>query len=188
MSDSPTLTIRGQRSDDLEQLFSLLNTDSVVLNSFELPYGTEDAFRDRYTNPPAGTHTLVAETGLPSGRKRLIGVARLCTTSRRRRFHSAELSLIVHPDYQQTPDEAALLRAALDLADNWLGLRRIEVVIFTDQTARLVLLEQHDFEREATMRRYAVRGGVYADAYLMARLHVTPASHPGEVGENEEQA
>lgn len=172
MSDSPTLTIRGQRSDDLEQLFGLMNTESLVVNSFELPYGAEDSFRDRYGNQPAGTHTLIAETSLPSGRKRIIGAAWLRTTSRRRRIHSGELTLVVHPDYQQTPDEAALLQAVLDFADNWLGLRRVEVVVYTVQTERVDVLEQHGFEREATMQRYAIRAGVYSDAYLLARLHV----------------
>jgi putative acetyltransferase len=32
------------------------------------------------------------------------------------------------------------------------------------------LYQQHGFEIEVTMKQYAFRDGVYADAYLMARL------------------
>ncbi len=176
MSDSPTLTLRGQHSDDLEHLFALLNTDDIIRDTLDLPYPGEEAFRERYGNPPVGTHVLIAEISLPSGRKRLIGAAWLKTLLNRRR-HAAELRLVVHPDYHNTDTEVALLRAALDLADRWLALRRLEVVVYDDRRDALELYRQHGFEREAVLRRYAFRDGQYSDACLLARLNrpETPA-------------
>lgn len=171
MSDSPTLTLRGQHSDDLEPLYALLNTPDILLNSFDLPYLSEEAFRERYGNPPAGTHVLIAETGQPSGRRRLIGAAWLRLMPNRRR-HVAQLRLAVHPDYRETESEAGLLRAALDLADQWIGLRRVEAAVYAGQAQELALYERFGFEREALMRGYAFRAGVCQDVVLLARLNL----------------
>jgi putative acetyltransferase len=177
VSDSPTLTLRGQHSDDLDHLFALLNTDEVIRDTFDLPYPGEEAFRERYGNPPSGTHVLVAEISLPSGRKRIVGAAWLKTMLNRRR-HAAELRLVVHPEYRNTDTEFALLRASLDLADRWLALRRLEVVVYAERQDTLDMYRRHGFECEAVLRRYAFRDGKYSDACLMARLNrpETPAA------------
>jgi putative acetyltransferase len=175
VSDSSTLTIRSQRSDDLEHLFALINTDEVLLNSLELPYLSEEVFRERYGNPPANAHTLIAETSLPSGRRRMIGVVWLKAIPRRRR-HVGQLTLAMHPDYRGSEAESTLLNAALDLADNWLALRRIEAVVYVDDRVTIALYEQHGFDCEATMRSYAFRAGAYSDACLMARLRTLVVS------------
>jgi putative acetyltransferase len=169
MSDSPTLTIRGLRTEDWDSLFVLCNLEDVILDSVEAPYLTEEAFRERFNAVIQSPHTLVAETGLPSGRKRIVGIAWLYALPNRLR-HMGRIVLAVHPDYQETGTETTLLEAALDLADRWLGLRRLEVSVYTDCAAAVALYEHYGFQIEATRRRYAFRNGVYADAYLMARL------------------
>ena len=60
--------------------------------------------------------------------------------------------------------------AALDLADDWLNLRRIELEVYVDNTPAVRLYERHGFAIEGTLRDYAFRGGGYVDAYAMARL------------------
>ena len=52
MSESSSLIIRGQNSDDWESLYALLSLDEVVLNTAELPYAAEEA-SERFANPPA---------------------------------------------------------------------------------------------------------------------------------------
>ena len=63
-----------------------------------------------------------------------------------------------------------MLRAALDLAGNWLGLSRIELRVYTDNAAAVALYEKFGFEIEGAHRRYAFRNGRYVDAYSMARV------------------
>ncbi|MBI5961595.1 MAG: GNAT family N-acetyltransferase [Chloroflexi bacterium] len=172
MSDSPTLTLRGQRSDDTEHLFALFNAEDVIHDTLEIPYLTEEGFRDRYGNPPAGTHVIIAEIALPSGRKRIVGAAWLRVMQQRRR-HAGELRLVMHPDHRGTETETTLLKAALDLADGWLALRRIETSVYMDSRE---LYQQNGFECEATMQRYAFRAGEYVPACLMARLTVPHAA------------
>jgi L-phenylalanine/L-methionine N-acetyltransferase len=62
------------------------------------------------------------------------------------------------------------MEAALDLADNWLDLTRVELSVYTDNAAAVALYKKFGFEIEGTRRRYAFRNGEYADAYSMARI------------------
>ncbi len=57
--------------------------------------------------------------------------------------------------------------AALDLADNWLNLTRVELTVYTDNAP--ALYEKFGFGIEGTHRRYAFSDGEYADACSMAR-------------------
>jgi putative acetyltransferase len=179
MSDFPTVTIRGQHSDDWEQLYILLNEREIIRDSIDdLPYTAEDVFRERLSAASSNTLTLIAETGQPSGRKRIVGAAWLRMLTGRRR-HIGELTLIAHPDYHASAVENALLEAALNTADHWLGLRRVEVVLYPDDEA--AFYEQRGFEREAVMQRYALRAGEYAPVCLLARLRARttpPAADP----------
>jgi putative acetyltransferase len=63
-----------------------------------------------------------------------------------------------------------LMRAALDLADNWLNLTRIELTVYVDNSSAVALYKRFGFEIEGTHRRYAFRNGEYVDAYSMARI------------------
>ena len=69
-----------------------------------------------------------------------------------------------------TASEARCWGAALDLADNWLGVIRVDLKVYTDNEAGIALYEKFGFEIEGTHRRDAFRNGEYVDTYSMARL------------------
>ena len=69
---------------------------------------------------------------------------------------------------------SALMRAMLDWADNWAGVLRIELQVFTDNAAAIALYQRHGFVVEGTLRGYALRDGVLADVHAMGRLHPSP--------------
>jgi putative acetyltransferase len=87
-----------------------------------------------------------------------------------RRRHVGEIGMAVRDDWQGKGVGTALLRSALDLADNWLNLTRIELIVYTDNAAGIALYEKFGFEIEGTHRQFAFRSGEYTDAYSMARL------------------
>jgi putative acetyltransferase len=62
------------------------------------------------------------------------------------------------------------MAAMVELADNWLDLRRIELTVYVDNPAAVHLYEKFGFVIEGTHRDYAFRSGAYVDAYAMARL------------------
>jgi putative acetyltransferase len=78
--------------------------------------------------------------------------------------------MVVSDDLQGRGVGTALMRAALDLADNWLNLSRVELTVYTDNEAGVALYEKFGFEVEGTHHRYAFRGGEYTDAHSMARV------------------
>lgn len=108
---------------------------------------------------------------VPSGREEIVGQLGLQTfPNRPRRKHAGAVGMAVHDEWQGRGAGTALLSAAIDLADNWLGLTRLELDVFTDNGRAIALYEKFGFSVEGTLRRFAFRGGAYVDAYLMARL------------------
>jgi putative acetyltransferase len=80
------------------------------------------------------------------------------------------IGMSVHRDWRGRGVGTALMTAAVHLAENWLGLTRLELTVFTDNEAAIALYRKFGFEVEGTMRRYALRDGQYVDSHAMARL------------------
>lgn len=169
MSDSPPVALRGQRSDDADSVFGLLNHEDVRYLLDDIPYFSDDEFRERYINAADNVHRLIGEIALPSGRKRLVGWASILLRQKRRR-HTGVLQFLVHPDHHDTGEEEAFLSLVLRFVDDWLGLHRLEFVLYVDDARLIALVESYGFVCEATMQRYAFREGEYHDAFVMARL------------------
>ena len=67
-------------------------------------------------------------------------------------------------------NSSAYLQAAVDLADQWLNLRRLELEVYADNAPALRLYQKFGFVIEGTAVQFAYRAGQYVDARLMARL------------------
>lgn len=63
-----------------------------------------------------------------------------------------------------------LLTAALDVADNWMNLHRVELTVYVDNEAAQRLYRKFGFEVEGVLRDSALRDGVFVDTVSMARL------------------
>jgi putative acetyltransferase len=80
--------------------------------------------------------------------------------------------MAVHDAYAGRGAGTALVRAALDLADRWWNLKRLELWVYADNARAVALYERFGFEREGLHRAYAYRDGEYADCLAMARLRL----------------
>jgi putative acetyltransferase len=78
----------------------------------------------------------------------------------------------VRDDWQGKGVGSKLMEAMLDLGFNWLGLRRIEMEVYTDNAPALALYKKFGFEVEGTHRSWAFRNGEYVDVHSMARVKV----------------
>src|SRR5439155_24610069 len=87
-----------------------------------------------------------------------------------RRSHVGGIGLCVHDDFHRRGIGSALLAALIDLADNWLGLRRLELTVYVDNAPAIALYRKYGFVIEGTRRQDAFRDGVYVDSHAMARL------------------
>ena len=159
------VTIRAAEPDDADDLALLFNAPGVVAGTLQLPFQSVEQRRERLEQPPPGTHNLVAVVD-----ERVVGMLGLHVPQAPRRSHTASFGMAVHDDFQGQGIGSALMQAMLDLADNWLGLERLELFVYTDNQVAIHLYEKFGFQIEGTARGYALRAGQYVDAYMMARL------------------
>lgn len=163
MSD---VTVRAAKADDCQDLYEVNACPGVVWGTLQLPYVSMDVIRKRLEEPSPGTHTLVAEV---DGRV----VGNLSLLRRRDRLsHVADLGISVHDDYQDQGIGTALMEAAIEMADKWLNLKRVELDVYTDNAPAIHLYEKFGFEIEGTRRALSFRDGEYVDTYAMARIRL----------------
>ena len=158
------LVIRSARLDDCEALTELVNLPGFRAGTLRLPFQSIEQTRKGLESRGAGALNIVAVLD-----GKVIGQAGLDRYAGRR-SHAAGLVIGVHDDHQNKGVGTALMREIIDAADNWFGLKRLELTVFTDNTAAIRLYEKFAFEREGIKRAFAFRAGSYADALAMARL------------------
>ncbi|MES2956674.1 MAG: GNAT family N-acetyltransferase [Pseudomonadota bacterium] len=175
MPDRPAIVVRRVRRDDAAAIAAMMSDPQIARGLLQMPHGSEDFWRKRIDDMPAGNAVLdimlVAERGgLVVGNAGLLGVAAL------RRRHVAGLGISVAQSAQGQGVGTALMAALVDWADNWAQLLRLELTVFTDNVAAIALYRKFGFADEGVHRSYALRDGAYADVLAMARLHPNPPS------------
>lgn len=157
-------TLRGVEPEDLPAITALMNLPGVRHGTLRLPFGAEATAR-HHADPPDDIRGIVAMVAGTA-----IGLATLMPR-KGRRMHSAYLSVLaVHDSYHGQGIGRALLESALDIADNWLGVSRVDLGVLADNQHAIRLYEAFGFETEGTLRADVFRQGAYADALTMARL------------------
>lgn len=159
------ILVRAQEPGDAEAIAAIFACPGVVAGTLQLPFRSVAAARERVAQTSPDVHRLAAELD-----GRVVGALGLHVETNPRRRHCAGIGMAVHDDFRGRGVGTELLAAALDLADNWLGLRRIALSVYVDNAAAIRLYEKHGFAVEGTLRDYAFRDGGYVDAYTMARL------------------
>lgn len=62
------------------------------------------------------------------------------------------------------------MEAILDIADNWLMLVKIELIVFADNESALMLYKKFGFEVEGIMKKSSICRGKYVDEIMMSRI------------------
>ncbi len=159
------IEVRAAELSDAEALTRLFAHRNAYAQTLQLPLQSTEVWRKRLTHSDATQISLVATAA-----GEVVGNLGLTRFTRPRRAHVGEIGMGVRDDWQGKGVGSALLEAALDLADNWLGLRRIELHVHADNERAVALYRKFGFEAEGTHRAYAIRNGVYVDSLSMARL------------------
>ena len=159
------ITVRHAEPEDYEALHRIFSGPKAIAGTLQLPFPSAQTWRKRLAEPPPGLYSLVACAG-----DEVVGSLGLEALSRPRLRHTGRIGMAVRDDWHGKGVGTALMRAALDLADNWLDLTRAELTVYIDNAAGIALYEKFGFEIEGTHRHFAFRDGDYVDAYSMARL------------------
>jgi len=163
---SDEITIRHAEPDDAEALHRIYSGPLAVRGTLQLPMTRQSLWRERLEKPRSGFWNLVACVG-----EEVVGHLFLSAfLDMPRRRHAATIGMAVADDWQGRGVGGQLMQAAIDMADNWLDLRRIELEVYVDNEPAVRLYERFGFVREGTCREFAFRDGEYVDVYLMARV------------------
>ncbi|MCG3206794.1 MAG: L-amino acid N-acetyltransferase AaaT [Anaerolineae bacterium] len=159
--------IRAITMSDLEDVLELRSMPKAQQETLQLPFPSREALREQMENRSPQRWVLVAEAE-DSGK--VVGTISVTQSSRSRQAHTATIGMAVHDDYHNRGIGSKLLAAAINLAENWLNVSRVELTVFVDNPAAIHLYEKHGFVREGRLRRYAFKNGQFADVFIMARI------------------
>lgn len=161
--------VRPFHPDDAASQFAIVSDSRVATMLLQLP-SMELAETERWAQEEkAGRYRLVADWD-----GRYLGSIHLTHYTRPRMTHAGTLGMMVHPDAWGQGVGGKLVEAALDLADNWLNLSRVELDVYTHNKNAIRLYEKFGFEQEGVRKKVAFGDGRFLDDILMARLHGEP--------------
>lgn len=160
------IRIRMARPSDAEAFAEIMTQPQVYYGTLQLPHTTPEAWRKRLEgNDPSYDYVLVAEVD-----GKVVGNLGLHRSRRPRNVHVATLGISVHDAYQGRGIGRALMAAAIDAADRWLNILRIELEVYADNERAIKLYESLGFVVEGRKRMNAFRDGQYVDSLVMGRI------------------
>lgn len=161
----PHIVIQRFTEAHLEGVTALYNDPAVCRQVLQMPFQSVEAWRKRLVMDNERRLQLVA---VHAGE--VIGNIGLEQQLRVRQSHIGGLGMGVATAWQGKGVGSKLLAAALEVADNWMNLRRVELTVYADNEAAHGLYHKFGFEIEGRLRDYGVRDGAFIDALSMARI------------------
>ena len=161
----PHIVIQRFTEAHLDGVAALYNEPAVCRQVLQMPFQSIEVWRKRLVMDDERRLQLVALHG-----GEVIGQLGLQQYLRVRQSNVGTFGMGVATAWQGKGVGSRLLKAALDVADNWMNLHRVELTVFADNQAAQRLYRSFGFEVEGVLRDYALRDGVYVDTVSMARL------------------
>src|SRR5919108_2900921 len=160
------IEIRHAEPDDYKAIQQIHAQPKAVWGTLQLPFPSAEMWKKRLTEKPDRLYSLVACV-----ENEIVGSLGLWIDSHSpRRRHVGGIGMAVHDKWQGQGVGTALMEAAIELADKWLNLIRLELTVYTDNEPAIKLYKKFDFIIEGTHVNFAYRDGQYVDAHFMARL------------------
>ncbi|WP_374436555.1 GNAT family N-acetyltransferase [Inhella sp.] len=170
---APAVRIRRIAVSDAAAIAAAFADPEMYSGTLQLPYPGEAGWRARIEGmlaPGSSDHVLVAER-----EGQFVGMAGLHSAgASARRRHAMHLGITIAATAQGQGVGKLLMAALTDLADNWLGVLRLELTVYSDNARAIALYERFGFVREGLLRGYGLRNGQYVDTLSMARWHPRP--------------
>jgi L-phenylalanine/L-methionine N-acetyltransferase len=177
---SERISIRAAEPADAAAMSALMGSVGVFEGTLQMPYAAVASRVERFSKiDPDNLHLVAVARDSDTGTEQIVAHAGLFTVNPGlRRMHARGLGMTVALTWQGQGLGDRLMVALLDWADNWAGVLRIELTVFTDNARAIALYQRHGFVQEGVMRAFALRDGMYVDTLAMARLHPKPPALP----------
>ncbi len=164
---SSEVEIRPVRPEDAEAAYALRLLPSVIDGTLAIPSTRIEETHRRLGSLGPDDHSFVAVVdGL------VVGMAGLHVATGKRR-HTGSIGMMVHDQFQGRGIGRELLEALLHIAENFVGLTRVELQVFPDNERAINLYESCGFEHEGRMRKAVWRHGEHQDVLMMSRIRET---------------
>ncbi|ENM5891577.1 GNAT family N-acetyltransferase [Vibrio mimicus] len=164
------MKIRRLEDFDYKDLHEIYSSTSVSENTSQLPFLSSAHISGLFSG--SEQYTLVAEL-----EGKVVGHVTLFLTSKVRDKHCAAIAIAVHPNSHGKGVGRFLMNEALNQADNWLNLVRVELEVHSDNLSAISLYEKVGFETEGIKRLSTFKSGRYINMLLMSRLHPNYQTH-----------
>jgi putative acetyltransferase len=162
---NPGVLIRAMEATDLPDITEAWNQPLAYAGTLQLPFTSLESRQARYASHAGSTRLVAVIDGKAIG---MIFLGR----EENRRAHAGSIGMAVHDAYAGRGVGTALMAAVVDLADNWLQVKRLELSVYADNARAIALYERFGFEREGFHRAYSWRNGAFVDSISMARLRL----------------
>lgn len=101
----------------------------------------------------------------------IVGMVVILASYIEKRKHSAAIAIMVDEKLHQQGIGSELMKKAIEEADNYLKIRRLELRVLTDNKIAISLYKKYGFQIEATLKNSAVKNGAFVDEFMMARIY-----------------
>ncbi len=159
----PSIRLRPLEREDLRFVHELDNNESVMHYWFEEPY---EAFvelcdlYDKHIHSQSERRFVVESEGSPVGLVELIEINHI--------HRRAEFQIIVSPQFQGQGFAAAATLLGIEYAFTVLNLRKLFLVVDTENVKAIHIYKKLNFVEEGVLRQEFFVDGLYRDALRMA--------------------
>ena len=157
------MNIRHIEETDLEDLAEIYSFVSVTENTSQVPYLSSSTTKKFFDGE--NDYTLVYEID-----DKVVGHVTLILSTKPREKHSATIAIAVHPCSQGNGVGSGLLTEAINQADNWLNLSRLELEVYPDNLVGIGLYNKLGFKVEGEKENSNFKNGKFVNVVMMARL------------------
>lgn len=159
------IQVRRTEPSDARSVKEIYECPNAFRGTLQLPHPSLELWEKRLTHIPEHVYSYVA---LYQGE--VIGNLGLEVCVNPRRRHVASLGMGVKDNFAGKGVGSALLKTAVDLCDNWINIKRLELTVYTDNEQAINLYKKFGFQIEGESAAFAFRDGEYVAAYHMARI------------------
>jgi putative acetyltransferase len=159
------ISIRHAEPTDFETLHQIYSGINAIRWNMRAPYPSLENHR-KSLQPEEHKFKLVAIVD-----NNVVGYTEIETFPYPRMRHVCHIvTMAVRDDMIGQGIGSALMKANIDLADNYLQVTRFYLEVWSDNEPAINLYQKFGFEIEGTNVNFGFRDGKFADAYTMARI------------------
>ncbi|EGU51371.1 histone acetyltransferase HPA2 [Vibrio orientalis CIP 102891 = ATCC 33934] len=159
------IIVRPTLVSDAAALCEIYSQPKAQRETLQLPKPSVAMWTQRLENMPQGVYSFVAEVD-----GKVVGNIGFEHSQRPRTAHCGSFGIGVHDDFHGLGIGSKLIETVLDLADNWLQIKRVQIEVNSDNEGAIACYKKFGFEIEGESKFGSFRDGEFINTYYMARI------------------